>query len=164
MKPKLHVASDPDDPLLQGIVACITPINCTEHFTDHLRKVQAEQALVVKRFQQAVADSLALALPKFRWSQEHLQTPGSKDAVDIFGTSAEVLVVIELDKNRADQVAKKFVSRSAIFKDKKIYYISLCYPGTDSMNVVECIKYFGYCAHLSKRLGNVYAGFIIQKT
>jgi hypothetical protein len=149
---------------LRAIVACITAINCTEHFADHLGKIQAEQASVVKQFQQAVSASLASALPRFQWFQEHMQTPGSKDAVDIFGTSAEALVVIELDKNRADQVAKKFVSRTAIFKDKETYYISLCYPGTDRMSVRECIKYFDYCAHISKRLGNVYAGFIIQKT
>lgn len=32
------------------------------------------------------------------------------------------------------------------------------------MSVSECIKYFGYCANLSQRLGNVYAGFVIQQT
>jgi hypothetical protein len=164
MKPVLHIASDTNDPFLSSLVACIKSIACAEHFTDHLGKIQTEQASVVQRFQKAVSVSLAAAHPQMQWSLEHQQNSGSKDAVDIFGTSTEALVVIELDKNRADQVAKKFVSRSAIFKDKKIYYISLCYPGTDRMSVGECIKYFGYCANLSQRLGNVYAGFVIQQT
>jgi len=78
--------------------------------------------------------------------------PSTKEAIDVFGKTDSALVVIELDKNRADQVAKKFVSRSATFKNEKIYYISLCYPGTDRMNLSECVKYFGYCADYPREL------------
>lgn len=164
MKPELHVASDASDPLLGALVACIESISCIEHFTDHLERNQREQASIVQRFQEAAAMRLAADFREMRWSQEHLPNPGSRDAIDIFGASDEGFVVIELDKNRADQVAKKFVSRCAVFRDKKIYYISLCYPGTRRMNVGECVKYFRYCSDLSKRLGNVYAGFVIRQT
>jgi len=95
------------------------------------------------------------------WRAEH-QLPTGRDTIDIFGHGFAD-VVIELDKSRADQVAKKFVSRSAMSVGK-IYSVSLCYPGTTHMNVPECIKYFGFCATLSKRIGNVYAGFIVQQT
>jgi hypothetical protein len=162
LKPELHSASHPKDPLFQKIATCISSIDCEEYFASHLEKSQAEQARIVKRFQQAVIQKLTSDLTeKFDWKEEHLPTLERRDAVDIFGTSGNVLIVIELDKNRADQVAKKFLSRSALFKEKSMYYISLCYPGTRSMNVSECRKYFGYCADLSEKLNNVYAGFII---
>jgi hypothetical protein len=163
MKPILHVASDPNDPVLKELAACIGSIECAEHFVDNLGKTQREQALVVRRFQNALTVTLAAALPQMRWSQEHRGTSGGGDKIDILGANGDALVVIELDKNRADQVAKKFVSRSAIFLDKRMHYISLCYPGTERMNVSECIKYFGYCARLAKRLENVYAGFVIPQ-
>ena len=71
-------------------------------------------------------------------------------------------MVIELDKNRADQVAKKFVSRMALIPSTTVYFVSLCYPGTENMNKAECEKYFGYCAALSNRMGCHYAGFNIE--
>ena len=71
-------------------------------------------------------------------------------------------MAIELDKNRADQVAKKFVSRMAILPTTTVYFISLCYPGTEMMNKSECAKYFGYCATLAHRMGSHYAGLIIE--
>lgn len=164
MKPELHSASHPNDPLFLSIATCISSIDCKDYFSSHLEKGQAEQAMIVKRFQQHVIEKLKLIsdlTEKFDWKEEHSPTLERKDAVDIFGTSGNILVVIELDKNRADQVAKKFLSRSALFKEKSMYYISLCYPGTPNMNVSECRKYFGYCADLSEKLNNVYAGFII---
>lgn len=109
-----------------------------------------------------VTTRLSKALPNIRWSQEHQQSTTQDDAVDIFGESSDALVVIELDKHRADQLAKKFLSRTAIFSGKKFYYIALCYPGTKSMSKGEAIKYFGYCANIARRLRNGYAGFIIQ--
>lgn len=162
MKPVVRKKSIDDDPFLESLVVCINSINCAEHFTHHLGRSQREQGPVVQTFQQVLGRTLAATFPEMSWSLEH-QNASGKAAIDIFGKSHETTVVIELDKHRADQVAKKFVSRSAMFKTEKIYYISLCYPGTHKMNMTECVKYFGYCADLSKRMGNVYAGFIIQK-
>jgi hypothetical protein len=83
--------------------------------------------------------------------------------IDIFGKSADRLIAIELDKNRADQVAKKFVSRMAALPSTvPVYFLSVCYPGTVRMNKTECVKYFGYCKTLALRMGSHYAGFLMQ--
>ncbi|QNA89299.1 hypothetical protein G4G28_13995 [Massilia sp. Dwa41.01b] len=164
MNPVLHVESDPHDLTMLNIIECIKSIQCEDHFASREKRTQRERASVVKGFQQAVVHELETNLAEeFVWSQEYKHPSDRKDAVDIFGTSRDALVVIELDANRADQVAKKFLSRSAIFEGNKIYYISLCYPGTEYMSVKECIKYFDYCANLARRLGNVYAGLLIQR-
>jgi len=162
MRPVLRTKSADNDSLLESLISCITALNCASHFGNHLGRLQTEQATIVRSFQYALRNALAHALPAMTWKLEHLPTPSVKDSIDIFGTDGRTHVVIELDKHRADQVTKKFVSRSAMFERDKIHYISICYPGTDRMNMTECIKYFRYCASLSARLGNVYAGFIIQ--
>ena len=163
MKPVLQMKSADNDGFLESLIACITSLNCASHFADHLGRQQTEQAAIVQRFQFALRTALASAFPSMRWSLEYLPNPSAKDSIDIFGTGEQMSVVIELDKHRADQVAKKFVSRSAMFTREKIYYISICYPGTERMSLPECVKYFGYCASLSARIGNVYAAFVIQK-
>lgn len=85
-----------------------------------------------------------------------------RDSIDIYGECEDFVVVIELDKNRSDQVAKKFVSRMALVLNKKIYYVSLCYPSAERVSLNECIKCFCYCASLAPRMGGAYAGIIIQ--
>jgi hypothetical protein len=88
---------------------------------------------------------------------------GRLHSIDIFGKSSDRLIAIELDKNRADQVAKKFVSRvAALPSTLPVYFLSVCYPGTDRMNKAECVKYFDYCKTLDLRMDSHYAGFIIQ--
>ena len=161
MKPILVVQSDTNDSFLESLVASIASIDCAEHFTNHLGHSQTQQATAVQGFQRTVRHSLTTAFPPVTWHLEY-QPAAGRDSVDIFGQVNNASVVIELDKTRADQVAKKFLSRSAMFAEM-IYYISLCYPGTDHMSPRECRKYFEYCASLSKRLGNLYAGFIIQR-
>jgi len=101
-------------------------------------------------------------MPEVLWSVEHRPSATNRDSIDIFGQSSDFVVAIELDKNRADQVAKKFVSRMALLPATTVYFISLCYPGTERMNRSECEKYFGYCATLARRMGNHYAGLIID--
>ena len=98
-----------------------------------------------------------------QWQKEYCPISSSRDSLDIFGENESAVVAIELDKHRADQVAKKIVSRIAILPDTKVYFISLCYPGTVSMSKPETIKYFGYGSNLSKRMGNVYAGFTVEQ-
>jgi hypothetical protein len=84
------------------------------------------------------------------------------DAIDIFGERDNKILIIELDKWRADQIAKKIVSRTALMIDKKIGFISLCYAGTNHMNKNEYLKYFKYANILSSKLKNYYAGIIIE--
>lgn len=93
-----------------------------------------------------------------------------KDRIDIFGESSasDLKVIIELDAHRADQVAKKFLSRSALMIDQNSIYLSVCYPGTEKMPKPECQKYFEYCSMLSKTLAKgsgkekLYAGIFLH--
>ncbi|MDQ7050611.1 MAG: hypothetical protein Q9M92_14200 [Enterobacterales bacterium] len=164
MHPHLQVKSIERDQFLETIIKSIESVNCQKFFLGHLEENQREQRVIVSKFQQAVCESLAVSIPNGQWQMEHCPSSSSRDSIDIFGRNESAVVAIELDKHRADQVAKKFVSRIAILPDTKVYFISLCYPGTENMSKPETIKYFGYCANLSKRMGNVYAGFTIEST
>ena len=163
MMPCIKEKSVQGDTYLESILACICEINCNTFFTTHLLETQAEQKKLVARYQNQVLDRLRLAVPRTKWFKEYLPSITLKDAVDIYGENTNSIVAIELDKSRADQVAKKFLSRAAILHTKKLYYISLCYPGTDKMSINECLKYFGYCSDISRRMSVVYAGLVIQK-
>jgi hypothetical protein len=101
-------------------------------------------------------------IPEIVWASEYQPNNSFRDSIDLFGKGNDFVVAIELDKTRADQVAKKFVSRMAIIPSTVIYFISLCYPGTDKMNHSETSKYFEYCATLARRMSNYYADLIIQ--
>jgi hypothetical protein len=162
MNPKAIVVSSNDE-VLQSIVACISGIECSRFFSDHLGKSQSEQSSIVRSFQELAKSELADVVHDIEWSTEHCPNSHSGDRIDIFGKGAEFVVVIELDKARADQVAKKFLSRMALLPPTKLYFLSLCYPGTKGMNQPECKKYFGYCSELASRTGNHYAGLIIDK-
>ena len=80
-----------------------------------------------------------MALP-YQLTQER------RDEVDIYGKfnsedDDNGAVVIELDKWRSNQIAKKFVSRFALTLERPLIYIALCYGGTPHMNKNECSKY-----------------------
>jgi hypothetical protein len=150
------------DPLLHQLVAAISDIDSGPYFSKHIGQHQSDQRTIVNRFQNHVCLVLDKTLPAIKWQVEYCPNRNQRDSIDIFGQGENFVIAIELDKHRADQVAKKFVSRMAILPDIRIYYVSLCYPGTARMNSTECVKYFGYCADLSKRMGNEYAGLIIQ--
>lgn len=160
MKPKLFEASG-DDSVLNLLVSCISGIECSKYFSSHLGKSQPDQKKIVTGFQEFAKSVLAHKIPNIEWSMEHCPSPQNRDSIDIFGKGTGFVVAVELDKHRADQIAKKFVSRMAILPPTRIYFISLCYPGTENMNQPECVKFFSYCSELSRRMGNHYAGFII---
>lgn len=80
-------------------------------------------------------------------------------------------LIIEIDATRADQVAKKMMSRFcyAIQKSKKndnrpIVYVALLYQGTKSMNSDECKKYFkmGYELLKNINISNILIGYIVD--
>lgn len=147
--------------ILGEVIECISGYECSSYFDNHLEMNQQEQKLIVDNFQISMCLELTQTLIGFKWKQEYAPHNTKRDSVDIFGSGDGLNVVVELDKHRADQVAKKFVSRSALFEEP-IFYISLCYPGTSKMNPIECKKYFNYCKIISKRMGNEYASFIIE--
>jgi hypothetical protein len=110
---------------------------------------QKSQKGIIDIFQNQVHASLDKILPNMNWRSPHKLTQERKDEADIYGTfnseGDEGAVIIELDKWRADQVAKKFVSRFALTLERPLIYIALCYGGTPDMNKRECEKYFVYC-------------------
>jgi hypothetical protein len=117
-------------------------------------------------------EHLCKELPDFVWETEHKPSDSCNDRVDIFGVSKETdfKIVIELDPHRADQVAKKFLSRTVLFLYDNVLYVSLCYPGTKNMPINECKKYFKYCNILSEFLTKIsnkqklYIGAMYLKT
>lgn len=161
LTPALAVVSD-DDAFLRSLVASIARMDCSRYFTRHIGQSQTDQKLLVAGFQTFAVAALGNAIKEVHWSAEHCPSPHSRDSIDIFGKGAGFVVVIELDKNRADQVAKKFVSRMALLPFTKVYFVSLCYPGTEHMNKAECTKYFGYCSAIAVRMGCHYAGFTVE--
>jgi len=159
MKPTKIVCSASKTDLLISVVGCIEEINCDAYFSNHLPIDQ----VMIKSFQHLLCKKLASTLPNVNWSLEFVpENRNTRDRIDVFGESSRTVVIIELDKWRADQVAKKFVSRAAMFSDRKFLYISICFPGTDFMNRQECVKYFDFCKTLSEKMGNNYAGFIVE--
>lgn len=151
------------DSVVQGaIVKTISELSCSEFFMGHLGVSQRKQQKIVKPFQKYVSTRLMEEVPLVQWSQEFQPINNLRDSIDIFGATASLSIVIEIDKPRADQVSKKFVSRSAMISDGRMLYIALCYPGTRAMSVGECKKYFGYCSALSRRMNNSFAGFLIE--
>lgn len=68
---------------------------------------------------------------------------GYNDKCDVFVETRDYIVIVELDATRADQVAKKMLSRYfyAEKSSKPTVYVCLLYPGTTYMNPNECVKY-----------------------
>lgn len=123
-----------------------------QHLKDFKYKSSEHKDISVLQIQ--ITDHLAEKFTNFTWQNEYKPASEMKDRIDIFGTSLDtpVKIVIELDAHRADQVAKKFLSRTALMIDHNILYFTVCYPGTDKMPKAECIKYFEYCKTISKSL------------
>lgn len=70
-----------------------------------------------------------------------------QDRADVYAKKDDYEIIIEIDATRADQVAKKMVSRLSyhLLTGKEhpgLIYVALLYPGTGNMNADECIKYF----------------------
>ncbi|MCV6612227.1 MAG: hypothetical protein OIF55_15760 [Amphritea sp.] len=162
MYPLVKVQSSEQDVWLNRLLSVITSLECSEFFLNHLGKFQTEQKTIVKGFQERLFGLLDSEIPELEWHMEYAPSEHQKDSIDIYGECKDFVVALELDKNRADQVAKKFVSRVALMPSKKIYFISLCYPGTEKMNLNECLKYFGYCSNLTQRMSGLYAGLVTE--
>ena len=160
MKPVLITKSG-NDKLLCEVISCLLDIDCTRYFRNHIGMSQVNQRIVVNSFQELTVSRLGSSFGNIEWIKEYSASQSKRDSIDIFGKGDGLSVIIELDKFRADQVAKKFVSRMALVSIKRTYYISLCYPGTRYMNRTECEKYFQYCSILAQRMGTFYAGMII---
>lgn len=120
-------------------------LNVLESF-DYTRSfsIQGSKREKVKKLQNDLCGALKSAIRSMIWETEHNLSFDYNDSADIFGWDDKTQVIIELDTTRADQVAKKMLSRFYYCFDTPTIYISLLYPGTKRMNVHECEKYFKY--------------------
>lgn len=88
------------------------------------------------------------------------------DKCDVFIETKKYIVIVEIDATRADQVAKKMLSRYyyAEKNKKPTVYICLLYPGTEKMDTNECLKYMnmGKDILLSMNSSNRFIGAFID--
>jgi len=122
----------------------------------------------ILKLQNELTEFLNENCSSFVWETEYRVTDKFKDSIDIIGISQgfDYKHVIELDAHRADQVAKKFVSRMALLEKEKMCYTAICYPGTQNMPKNEALKYFNYCNILannfSKENEKSFRGIILE--
>ncbi len=148
-----------DNKILEDIISLIGNFKYRKHIHADIGFLQIE-----------LTEFLNIEYTTFQWKNEYKPSLLVKDSIDIIGESltSDIKIVIELDTHRADQVAKKFLSRSALMLNENLIYFSVCYPGTKKMNIAECQKYFEYCKLISTSLNNhlgkskLYAGLILK--
>lgn len=93
----------------------------------------------------------------------------NRDRCDVYAKTSDYQIILELDATRADQVAKKMLSRyyyaSKAPDNKPTVYVCLLYPGTDSMNPNECVKYMnmGQDVLLAMNPANRFIGGFIRE-
>lgn len=143
------------------IIETLNNLDCSEYLTDLIEFSQSKQRIKVQLLQEFLCNFLTNKHPDFNWKTEH-KISENRDSIDIYGENNNNIIIIELDKWRADQVAKKLISRTALMIENKIGFISLCYGGTAKMNKTECLKFFRYGNIIQTKLDNYYAGMIIE--
>ena len=151
----------PENNWFEKITDSLRNLDCELYVKVLTKLSQSEQKIKVNSLQNYILDHLEKQHSDFKWKTEH-QVSEKRDSIDIFGERNNEILIIELDKWRADQVAKKLISRTALMIDKKIGFISLCYAGTEKMSKNECLKFFRYGNIILSKLNNYYAGLIIE--
>lgn len=150
-----------DDNWFKKIIDSLNNLDNEHYVKDLITFNQSEQKEKVQDLQHFIVKHLEKNHSNFEWQMEY-KVSENRDAIDIFGEKGQQILIIELDKWRADQVAKKLISRTALMIDRKVGFISLCYAGTERMNKNECLKYFRYGNIVSTELNNYFAGMIIE--
>jgi len=145
----------------EKIIDSLNNLDCKVYVKGLTKLSQSEQKVKVECLQNYILHHLKNHHSDFKWKTEH-KVSEKRDSIDIFGERNNEILIIELDKWRADQVAKKLISRTAMMIDNKIGFISLCYAGTDKMSKKECLKFFRYGNIILSKLNNYYAGLIIE--
>jgi len=158
---KENTSNLPGDNWFKKIIDSLNNLYCEPYVKDLTTFNQSEQKEKVQNLQHFIIEHLKKNHSNFEWQMEY-KVSEKRDAIDIFGEKGQQILIIELDKWRADQVAKKLISRTALMIDRKVGFISLCYAGTERMSKNECLKYFRYGNIVSAKLNNYYAGMIIE--
>ena len=137
--PPMHI-----DKYIHEIKLCIKN-NIPTNLRSLTKHTQSEQKTIITVFQNQLLKVFTNSIHSIEWNKEY-KIGGRRDSIDIYGKDkkSNYNIIIELDKPRADQVAKKMLSRIANYLNEPFIYIAICYPGTDKMNLNECIKYFEY--------------------
>ena len=105
----------------------------------------------VRDFQENLKGNLESVEKENGWETEYtFPDHPENDRIDIFHKRSSEWI-IEIDATRADQIAKKFVSRLALcgLKDS-INYVAIMYPDTKN-GKAECEKYLRYCSKIIEK-------------
>ena len=124
---------------ISDIIYCISnaveKLSNTGKMTEDLKKEL--QDLLVKEFLDRLRPCEATYECKFDGDY--------RDRCDVYVKTDEYQIILEIDAARADQVAKKMLSRyyyaNKTAGKRATVYACLLYPGTEKMNLNECIKY-----------------------
>jgi len=105
----------------------------------------------VSEFQENLKRNLESVEKENGWETEYTFPDQSEnDRIDIFHKRSSEWI-IEIDATRADQIAKKFVSRLALCGlEDSISYVAIMYPDTKN-GKAECEKYLRYCSKIIKK-------------
>ena len=131
--------------------------NC-QYIIDHLNRQIKNDHSNIENFQKGVCKKISESklFSSSKWeielSSKHRK---EKDSIDIFGDDKETIYIIEIDAARGDQVAKKFLSRIALWglnPDKPITYIALLYPWTQKQGKPECEKFVRFSNDILKKI------------
>lgn len=129
-----------------------------QYIIDHLNRQIKNDHSNIENFQKGVCKKISESklFSSSKWeielSSKHRK---EKDSIDIFGDDKEAIYIIEIDAARGDQVAKKFLSRIALWglnPDKPITYIALLYPWTQKQGKPECEKFVRFSNDILKKI------------
>ena len=160
---------------IDKVIAVFTGLDCCKTFKHLIGQSQQNQRETIKNFQTDLQNKLNEAFGLNGSPKWEIEVPANEAYRDSFDLFLEVVldeipytVIIELDKNRADQIAKKFLSRTSHTIDKPTIYFAFCYPGTDKMQIGEAKKYFKYCLNISHKMSNLqtpkkFIGLVVEK-
>ena len=104
----------------------------------------------VSEFQKKLQENLSSGKNGYTWETECPPSNSVHDRIDVCGVpkgspKGTPKWIIEIDATRADQIAKKFVSRLALCGlGESINYVAIMYPDTAN-GKAECEKYLRYC-------------------
>lgn len=129
-----------------------------KHFIfHHLTRDKTKDHGFIDNFQTALFEELnKRKFANYNWDKEYKPLKRNvKDSCDIYGSSRDGICIFEIDAARGDQVAKKFLSRMALWglnPKKPLYYIALLYPSTQKQGKPECEKFVGYSNDILKQI------------
>ncbi|NVO20743.1 MAG: hypothetical protein HXX13_13660 [Bacteroidetes bacterium] len=181
MKAKLVVRTDNNNIdtisestlFIDKVIDIISNMDCHSFFHKLIGKKQAVQKIMINNFQKELLFALNsnMNTTGVNWQEEIKADSNCGDTFDLFSNivldNHQFKIIIELDKNRADQISKKFLSRISLSINSPTIYFAFCYPGTKNMSINESKKYFGYCSTIitlmnSNTLPKIFVGMITE--